>query len=212
MRFWAFECNFVINNNLLMAEVFVGATRKELLAAMQAFFRVPRARVLLADVLGAWLVDDGTATTFHSAQPFVAVAIAKRQLPFAEAAKLLVGELDGAISREFLAKGKANASDAKESDEDDDDDPELKPFKLELDAKGFLASLPELDGEPLTPGQPVTLVRPVGAPGYSASDDPAYYHPNVQLALGWSDAEVDAKPSRFDPKSRFRRDLEVPTV
>jgi len=60
-----------------------------------------------------------------------------------------LGELDGAIPRAFLAKGKANASDAKESDEEDDEEAELKPFKFQFDAKGFLTKLPAIDGEPL---------------------------------------------------------------
>jgi len=211
MKFWAFECSFVINNNFLMAEVFVGATRKELLAAMNTFFRVPRAKILVADVLGAWLVDDGVVTTFYGAKPFVSVAIAKQELPFENAVDLLVGELDGAIPRAFLAKGRANASDAKESDEEDDEEAELKPFKFLFDAKVFLAQLPAIDGEPLVANERVMLMRPVGVAGYSGTDD-AYYHPNVELTPGWSDAEVDSKPNRFDPKSRFRRSLEVPTV
>jgi len=190
--------------------VFVGATRKELLAAMNTFFRVPRAKILVADVLGAWLVDDGVATTFYGAKPFVAVAIAKQELPFEKAADLLVGELDGAIPRAFLAKGKANASDAKETDEEDDEEAELKPFKFQFDAKAFLAQLPAIDGEPMS-DQRVMLVRPVGVEGHIACDD-AYYHPNVEVSPGWSDAEVDSKPNRFDPKSRFRRSLEVPTM
>jgi len=189
--------------------VFVGATRKELLAAMNTFFRVPRAKILVADVLGAWLVDDGVVTTFYGAKPFVSVAIAKQELPFENAVDLLVGELDGAIPRAFLAKGKANASDAEESDEEDDEEPELKPFKFQFDAKGFLAELPPIDGERMS-DQCVMLVRPVGVEGHIARDDEEYYHPNVELTPGWSDAELDSKPNRFDPKSRFRRNLEVP--
>lgn len=210
MRFWAFQCSFVVNNNLLMNEVFVGATRKEVVAAMTAFFRVPRAAILVADVLGAWLVDDGVPTGFRAAKPFVRVAIAKQEMTFDDAGDALVGDLDGAVSRTYLARGKANASDAKESDEDDDEDPELKPFKLLFDAAGFLASLPAVDGEQLAPGTRLTLVRPLGVEGYSGSDD-AYFHPNVELSPGWSDAEGEvARP--FDAKSRFRRDLAVPCV
>ncbi len=54
-------------------------------------------------------------------------------------------------------------------------------------------------------------MRPLGAAGYSESDD-AHYHPNVEVAPGWSDAEVDGVPSRFDPKGRFVRDRSVPSV
>ena len=39
MRFWAFQCSFLINNNFSMAEVFVGGTRKELLAAMSDYYQ-----------------------------------------------------------------------------------------------------------------------------------------------------------------------------
>ncbi len=211
MRFWAFECSFLINNNFSMAEVFVGASRKELLSAMTRFFRVPRSSVLVADVLGAWLAEDGAASTFFGAKPFVSVAIAKQQLSFDEAVDALVGDLDGAISRVYLAKGKADAVDATEADEDDDDDPEYRPFKFGFDAAGFLATLPQLDGAKLSPEQRVLLVRPLGAPGYSGSDE-ARYHPNVEVTPGWSDAGVDSEPSRFEPKARFVRDLSVPAV
>jgi hypothetical protein len=211
MRFWAFQCSFLINNNFSMAEVFVGGTRKELLAAMTKFFRAPRSNVLVADVLGAWLVEDGAAASFSSAKPFVSVAIAKQQLSFEQAAEALAGDLDGAISRVYLAKGKADAVDATEEDEEDDDEAELKPFKFVFDAAGFLAQLPEVDGAKLPLEQRVLLVRPLGAPGYSGSDE-ARYHPNVEVTPGWSDAEKDATPMSFDPKTRFVRDLSVPTI
>ncbi len=58
-RFWAFECMFVVNNNREMDEVYVGESRKELCSAMKAFFSVPRARVLLADVLGTNRIELG---------------------------------------------------------------------------------------------------------------------------------------------------------
>lgn len=212
MRFWAFECSFLINNNFQMAEVFVGARRKELLAAMERFFRAPRSKVVVAGDLGAWFVDDGKVTRFHDAKPFVTVEIAKQTLSFQEAAEALAGDLDGAISRVFLAKGKATAIDANERDEEDDDDPELKPFKLRFDGEGFLATLPDLDAEPLAPDARVVLVRPVGIDGYGEGDDPEYHHPSVELAPGWSDAELDASPRGFDPKQRFKRDLAVPMV
>lgn len=42
-RFGAFECMFAVNNNLLMAEVYVAETRSELVQAMQSFFAQTRA-------------------------------------------------------------------------------------------------------------------------------------------------------------------------
>lgn len=212
--FWAFECQFVINNNLLMAEVFVGATRKELISAMTAFFRVPRAKVLLADVLGAWYVGDGAPAAFHDATPFLRIAIAKQDLPFDDESRgRIVGDLEGGgLSRVYLSRGRAMAEDAKESDEEDDEDPELKPFELRFDAEGFLASLPAIDGDKLPKGGTVKVVRPTGAPGYPPSEDDGYYHADVELGPGWWDATPGSRPSPFTPRSRFVRDREVPMV
>jgi hypothetical protein len=65
--FWVFECTFVVNNNLLMGEVFAGATRAEMIAAMKRFFAASRAHVVLAEVLGAYYVEAGKAEAFHDA-------------------------------------------------------------------------------------------------------------------------------------------------
>ena len=53
-RFWAFECMFAVNNNLLMAEVYVGETRQELVKAMAAFFA---SMVQLSALVGGVLID-----------------------------------------------------------------------------------------------------------------------------------------------------------
>lgn len=223
-RFWTFECMFLVNNNLLAGEVLVTATRQDLVAGMQRFFAAPRARVLLAEVLGAWFTDDHTSRDFHSAAPFVTIAIAGERLAFtAETQQLLLGDLlGGGLSRRYLSAGRALADDADPDDDDDDADLELVPFTFEFDAAGFLASLPEIDGD--LPTTAVRLVRPIGRPGYPPSIDPEVYGDDdtdrpasppqalVVVEPGWSDAEPQGKPSRFDPRRRFVADLEFPQM
>ncbi len=212
--FWVFECTFVVNNNLLMGEVFVGATRKELLAAMNRFFDKPRANVLLAEVLGAYLVEGGKVEAFFDAMPFVKVEIAKDTLSFdRESLAPVVGDLEGGgIARIYLAKGRAIAADAEEEDEEDDEDPILKPFSFLFDAEGFLASLPDRDGDPIPAKAELELVRPIGASGFPEHFDADLYGKPVKVGSGWWDAEPSSKPKRFDPKERFVKTREVPMI
>lgn len=74
MSSWAFECGFALNNDFVMGEVFVGATRTELVDAMAAFFGAPRSAILAAETRGAWLVEDGEVRAFYAVAPFVRVS------------------------------------------------------------------------------------------------------------------------------------------
>lgn len=226
-RFWAFESMFVANNNLLMGEVYVAATRAELLAAMRAFFAKPRARVLAAEVLGAWFDDAGAVARFHDAKPFVTITIAGETLPFnEETQRKLLGDLEGGgVSRRYLSQGRAIAEDATEEDEEDDADAMLVPFEWRFDAEAFLASLPALEGDSLDLESRVALKRPLGVPGFPDvdpmvygdedamdDDDDEVPQATVELGPGWSDAEPGGRPYPFDPRSRFVSNFELPLV
>ncbi len=219
---------FAVNNNLLMAEVYVAETRSELVQAMQCFFAQPRARVLLAEVLGAWFADGEKIDRFYDAKPFVRLAIAGEELAFTSATqRLLLGDLEGGgLSRRYLASGRAIAEDAQPEDADDDADAELSPFELRFDAAGFLESLPPVDGDPLGWDALVRLVRPLGAPGFPASVDAMVYgdesemndddevvpQAKIEVGAGWSDAEPGAEAYPFDPRERFVPSFELPLV
>ncbi len=226
-RFWAFECMFVANNNLLMGEVYVAATRDELLKAMRSFFDKPRARVLAAEVLGAWFDDAGAVARFHDAKPFVTIVIGGETLPFNEdTQRKLLGDLEGGgLSRKYLSQGRAIAEDATDEDEDDDADAMLVPFQWRFDAEAFLASLPAVEGDALSFASRVVLRRPLGAPGFPDVDpmvygdedamddeDESVPQATVELGPGWSDAEPGSTPYPFDPRSRFAENFELPLV
>ena len=212
--FWVFECTFVANNNMLMGEVFIGATRAEMVEAMKRFFGGSRATVMLAEVLGAYFIAEGKVQGYFNAMPFVKVEIAKETLGFGgEALASVVGDLEGGgIARKYLAKGRSIAVDATEEDEEDDEDPVLKPFSFVFDAAGFLASLFEREGA-LASGAEVELVRPIGLAGFPETCDANLYgEAPVKIGPGWWDAEPGSQPKRFDPKKRFVKDREVPMM
>lgn len=226
-RFWAFESMFVANNNLLMGEVYVAATREELMKAMRSFFDKPRARVLVAEVLGAWFDDAGAVARFHDAKPFVTITIGGETLPFTEATqRKLLGDLQGGgLSRRYLSQGRAIAEDATDEDEEDDADAMLAPFEWHFDAEAFLASLPAVEGDALSLESRVVFKRPLGAPGFPNvdpmvygdedamdDDDESVPQATVLVGPGWSDAEPGSTPVPFDPRSRFTESFGLPLV
>jgi hypothetical protein len=212
--FWVFECTFVVNNNLLMGEVFAAASRAEMIAAMKRFFAAPRAPVMLAEVLGAYFVEGGKIDAFHDAQPFVAVEIAGQTLDFdGESLAPVIGDLEGGgVSRVYLSQGRGLAEDAEPEDEGDDDEMVLSPFRFAFDAEGFLGSLPERDGNALAADAVLELVRPIGAEGIPDHYDGDLYGPPVKIGPGWWEAEPSSTPKRFEPRARFVEDLRVPVV
>ncbi len=211
MTFWVFECMFVANNNLLMDEVFIGPTRKSVVEAMQLFFSVPRAKVLLTDAVGVYAVSEGKASSFVDAAPFLKIQIANTRLDFdRKGCGQLVGDLEGGgLSRTFLSAGRAMAEDAHEDDEDDDEDPVFVPFHFEFDAAAFLATLVEGGDSGALPDAPLELVRPPEASNWLDGD--AFANALV-VGPGWWDVEPYETPKPFAPKRRFVKDLEVPML